>query len=333
MKVSVIIPVYNKAAFVGEALESVFQQTHQDLEVICVDDASTDESLAVLRSMDDPRLRIITSPRNQGPGAAANTALDAATGTYIVRLDADDVALPDRVERQVAYMEAHPEVGASGGSVVLFGAEEQCWNYPAHNDDCQAQLLFGVPVSQGASILRRSVVEAHGLRYDPAWPRVGEDWLFWTRFSRVSRFGNLREPVIEYRRGPQNLAHGRDRIADHRLLLRNIFAFFDLPVSDAQLDLHLMALRMFPAVPDAARIEAYRQWLDQLLALNEARGLFPAAAFAARVRQAWEGLFHFLPARDKGAAMAHLRLSGWPRANVVFLAKYRINSLIGRVPK
>ncbi len=175
MKASVLIPVFNKAPFVQEAVESVLNGTFQDFEIICVDDKSTDNSLDVLRSITDPRVRIIELPRNLGPAGAANAGLDACTGEYIVRLDADDIALPDRLERQIAFMDTHPDIGASSGRLNLFGSTRESWSFPLDPDDCAAQQLFGVPLSQGASILRRSVVEAHHLRYDPTWPRIGED--------------------------------------------------------------------------------------------------------------------------------------------------------------
>lgn len=310
MKVSVLIPVYNKAPFLRECLDSVYAQTHADLEVVAVDDHSTDGSLALLRAETDPRLRIIGLPVNRGPAGAANAGIEACTGTYIVRLDADDLMVPTRVEQQVAYMEAHPEVGASGGWLQLFGARDRVWKFPLTDAACKAQLLFGVPVSQGASILRRSVLEAHGLRYDPAWPRVGEDWLFWTRLARVSAFGNLDAPMTLYRRGEQNISHGRDKRADHELLVRAVFAWFQVPHSDADVRSHLMALRLFEGIPSAADVRALHDWLRRLREWNGRERVFPVEAFDARVRQAWDGLFHVLADRDVRAAWMHLRLGG-----------------------
>ena len=328
MKVSVLIPVYNKAPYLRDCLDSVYAQTHADLEVLAVDDASTDESLALLRAETDPRLRVIALQENRGPGVAANAGLEAATGTYIVRLDADDIALPDRVERQVAYMEAHPEVGASGGRVDLFGAEGASRAFPLEHDACMAELLFGVPVSQGASILRTSTIREHELRYEPSWPRIGEDWLFWTRMGHVARFGNIAAPVIRYRRGAQNLGHGRDKVADHEVLLREVFAWYGIPLSERDLTLHLLTLRLFREAPTAGLVEAYRDWLDRLQALVLERDLFPGEAFRRRIATAWGGLFHYLADRDRGAALAHLRLSGWRRDHALYLMKHWTHGLL-----
>ncbi len=117
MKVSVMMPVYNKADFLREAVESILHGTFTDLELICVDDKSTDGSLGLLRSIPDPRLRIVELAENSGPGRAANAGMEAAQGEYIVRMDADDIAVPERIALQVAFMDAHPEIGASGGQL------------------------------------------------------------------------------------------------------------------------------------------------------------------------------------------------------------------------
>ncbi len=329
MRVSVLIPVHNKAPYLQACLDSVFNGTFGDLEVVAVDDASTDDSPAILRACTDPRLRIIPLEHNLGPAGAADRGLAEARGEYIVRLDADDLMVPDRIARQVAFMDAHPDVGASGGALQLFGAGREVWRLPLTDEECRAQLLFGVPVSQGASILRRSVLEAHHLRYEPTWPRIGEDWLFWARMGQVTHFGNIAEPVTLYRRGEQNISHGRDKVKDHEVILRHLFGMYDIALNDEQLELHLMALKLFRRPPDAARIKALRAWLDHLVRVNTEHRLFPEAAFVRRVERAWSELFHYLPKYGTRVALAHLQLSGsYPWDRVSYLAKVRIRSFL-----
>ncbi|MCC6841410.1 MAG: glycosyltransferase family 2 protein [Flavobacteriales bacterium] len=333
MKVSVVIPVYNKAPFLREAVESILGQTFKDFELICVDDKSTDNSLEVLRAIKDPRLRIVELERNGGPGVAANAGLDAARGEYIVRMDADDIAVPERIALQVAFMDAHPELVASGGRMRLFGAEDELWNYPLTADACAAQLAFGVPVVQGASIVRRSVLEAHGLRYDPTWPRIGEDWLLWLRLAPYGPMANLPDVLVHYRRGAQNIAHGRDKAADTAPLQQAAFKAMGIPHAPEELDLMLMGSTIFKLKPTAARVKALRRWYNKLIALNADRHFAPEAAFQARVEQQWNKLFHHLPRYGMAPALAHLRLSGhWPMDRLVYALKYRINARLGRVP-
>ncbi len=333
MKVSVVIPVYNKGPFLREAVDSILAQTHADFELICVDDKSTDHSLEVLRTIQDPRLRIIELAENGGPGVAANAGLDAARGQYIVRMDADDIAVPERIALQVAFMDARPELVLSGGRMRLFGAEDETWNYPLDADACAAQLVFGVPVVQGASIMRRSVLEAHHLRYDPAWPRIGEDWLFWLRMAPYGRMANLPEVLVHYRRGPQNIAHGRDKAADTAPLQAAAFRALGIPFTAEQLELQLMGSTLFKRKPTPAHVGALRHWYNGLVALNGTLHFAPEPAFGQRVEQQWNKLFHHLPRYGMATAWAHMRLSGqWPMDRVAYALKYRINARLGRLP-
>ncbi len=333
MKVSVVMPVYNKAPFLREAVESILNGTFTDLELICVDDKSTDYGIAILRSIPDPRMRIIELPANLGPAGAANAGLEAAQGEYIVRMDADDIAMPERIALQVAFMDAHPEVGASGGQLQLFGEGEESWSFPMDPDACSAQLLFGVPVAQGASILRRSVLKEHGVRYDPRWPRIGEDWLFWLRLAPHTHFANLPEVLVRYRRGPQNISHGRDKFADFTTLQQEAFRAFGIPHSSEELDLHLMGSFLFKLKPTKHRVKALRHWYDRLIQLNAARNFAPQAAFEKRVAAQWDLLFHYLPRYGAAPALEHTRINGkYPMERLMYLLKYRINAALGKLP-
>ncbi len=332
MKVSVMIPVFNKAPWVKEAIDSVLTGTFQDFEIVCVDDCSTDNSLEVLKSIDDPRMRIIPLDKNRGPAGAANAGIDACRGEYIVRMDADDIAMPDRLEVQVAYLDQHPDVGASGGHLRLFGQRETIWPFPITNEECMAQQLFGVPVSQPASIMRRSVLEEHHLRYGNDWPRFGEDWLFWIRVGKHTRFGSLDRPITLYRRHENNISQGRDRFGDYDHLIREVFTFFGIPHTQEDIELHMMSMYLFKLRPTKERLHALREWQQRLIEWNSKAGMFPEPALTNRLNKAWSGLFHYLPRFGTGVALEHLRASdSWPADRLMYLAKYRLSMLLGRI--
>ena len=118
MRVSVVMPVRDGERFLVEAVESVLEQTERDLELIVVDDGSTDSTPRLLAGVSDPRLRVLTQePRGLAP--ALNVGCSEASAPVIARMDADDVALPDRLERQLAFLDAEPEVALLGGGIVL----------------------------------------------------------------------------------------------------------------------------------------------------------------------------------------------------------------------
>jgi len=199
--VTVIMPVYNAAAHLREATESILAQTFADFELLVVDDGSSDDSVAVLRSHEDARLRLERNEHNLGLVATLNAAVRRATGRYIARMDADDVSLPTRLAEQVAYLDTHPEV--SGVSVAYETIDEQnrgvSTDYGLHRPVGPAlvrwSLHFGSFFCHAASMLRREVFDALG-GYDPAFVHA-EDYELWLRAARRFRFDNL--PRVLYR--------------------------------------------------------------------------------------------------------------------------------------
>jgi len=112
--VSVVVPVFDRARVVGDALRSLLVQTWRDLEVVVVDDGSGDDGVAVAEAFGDPRVRIVRHGANRGIPHARNTGLEAARGRYVAWLDSDDVARPERIATQVGFLEANPDVALVG---------------------------------------------------------------------------------------------------------------------------------------------------------------------------------------------------------------------------
>ena len=119
-KVSVVMPAYNAEAYIGAAMESILSQSFGDFEFLILNDCSTDGTEAIIQSYDDPRIVYIKNEKNMGVAATLNKGLAAAQGEYIARMDADDFSLPQRFEKQVAYLDAHPEVVVLGTQVQFF---------------------------------------------------------------------------------------------------------------------------------------------------------------------------------------------------------------------
>jgi glycosyltransferase involved in cell wall biosynthesis len=310
MKVSVVIPVYNKAPYLKECLDSVFAQTFQDFEVIAVDDASTDGSLALLRGVQDPRLRIIALETNVGPGGAAQRGMDAALGEYIIRVDADDIMFPDRFAAQVAVLDGDATIGATSGHIQLMSEPDTWHRVELSNEASKARMLFGVPLNQPAAAYRTAVLRKHDVRFDDAWPRYGEDWMHQLELARHTRFLNLDRPLIHYRKGSMNIAHGRDRASDLRYLYRYVFDRLGWPLSDAERELQLATVKCFPKPFRPADVVAFRQWLARLAEVNRARGTFDQAALEAQLSHHWAALFYHLPAFGWASALRHMRCDG-----------------------
>jgi len=197
--VSVIMPVYNVEAFVGDAIRSVQSQNFRDFELIIVDDGGADRSLAICRAFDDPRIRIVTQ-RNRGLAGARNTGIAQARGRYIALLDSDDLWESRKLAVHVAHLDAHPDVGASyGGSELVDGAGRRLGIYqrPKAGIASAKDVFCGRTIANGSvPVFRREMLEEGALPGDRAGRtyyfdetlRRSEDVECWTRLALTSRF-------------------------------------------------------------------------------------------------------------------------------------------------
>ncbi|MBK9176741.1 MAG: glycosyltransferase [Flavobacteriales bacterium] len=325
MKASVVLPVYNKAPFLRECLDSIRAQDFREFELIAVDDCSTDESLAILQGIDDMRLKIIRSERNLGPAGAMQLGVDTSIGEYIIRVDADDVCLAGRFHKQVRFMDTRTEVGLSGGAISLLHRPDAIRSRPLVHEACKVELLFGVAVHQPTSIFRRHVLLQSGIRFATDMPRWGEDWLVQLRLSEATRLANLAEPLTLYRIGPQNSKAGRDRKADLTFLLRHSFAHFGVPLPDEELPQAFAVLKEFDRPLSHEDVAAFKRWLGRLREEAARTGRFDERALNARLDQAWDELCYHMPRFGRGMMLAYLLKDHRPS---LAKARYAISSLI-----
>jgi len=309
-RVTVLITLYNKGAFVEEAVRSALGSDYRDIEVLVVDDGSTDSGPAHVRAIADDRVRLLMGDRNTGRPAAANRGFAAAKGEFIAVLDADDVMRSDRISNQVAFLDAHPEIGIVGSSLGLMGKDEEPWSWPRTDEESRPMLLFGDPVCYGTTMMRRALIMGHALRCDEQWRRPGMDYLFLLDASAHTRFANIMEPLTTYRVGVHNMRHGRDAFDDRAASYHAAFARFGIAVTDAEVELQLMLHGLYRSKPDAAQVRALRLWIGKLKAINRERALFAIGPFEAELDRRWAKRFHEIADKSARAAWIHLRLSG-----------------------
>lgn len=204
VKVSVVLPVYNSALYIEESLVSMLHQTYPDFEIIVIDDGSTDGTLQKIQAFADPRIRLIAHQENRGLVGTLNEGLSLARGEYIARMDGDDIALPERLERQVAYLDAHPEVGVLGTQAHLLGIDKVTTK-PLVHEEIRVWQLFHCTFVHPTVMLRRSVIENHGIRYLP-YPHA-EDYEIWNRLAELTRLANLPDVLLRYRLHPNQVSN------------------------------------------------------------------------------------------------------------------------------
>ena len=201
-EISVLICAYNAQRYLAEALESVLGQTMRAYEVVVVDDGSTDQTARILAdaAQADPRVRVISGP-NQGISGAANTGLVQCRAPLVARMDSDDLAEPDRLEKQVAFMNQHPDVLAAGSFVTFIdgrGRRLTVNRPPTEHDAIDDALMKGhCAIWNTSCVLRREAfLDAGGYGRDF---KTAEDLDAWLRLAERGRLANIAEPLQRYR--------------------------------------------------------------------------------------------------------------------------------------
>ncbi len=202
MSVTVLMAVLNGRVIVREAIESIVDQTYKDWELCVIDDASDDGTPEVLEAMAaaDPRVRIVRNSRTCGLAACMNIGWRATTGEFIARMDADDVSLRERLERQTRFLESHPDVAVLGTGAELFdetGRRLGVALRPSDHETLVARIYVENPFIHPSVMMRRTFLESLG-GYDERLSRA-QDYDLWLRGCRRFRFSNLQVPLIRYR--------------------------------------------------------------------------------------------------------------------------------------
>lgn len=194
-----LMPTYNDGRFVRQAVDSIRGQTFADFEFVIVNDGSTDDTPEILAeyARRDGRIRVLTNDRNMGIFASLNRGLDVCRGEYVVRMDADDIAIADRLERQLAVMDARPDVVALGGALTYIDAAGKDLNV-MRRCAVGASLLRRSPMLHPTVVFRRKVVEEHAIRYQGRF-RPADDYFFWLELSRFGRLDAIDDVVLNYR--------------------------------------------------------------------------------------------------------------------------------------
>lgn len=203
-KVSVLMSVYNtEESLLRTAIQSILDQTYTNFEFIIVDDGSTNNAPDVLREFQhkDSRIKIILG-KHAGLASGLNLGFEQCNGEYIARMDSDDFSMPNRLERQVEFMDNNPEVGILGASIETF-PKKKVWNYIERVG--YLDLLFQCVVAHPVVMLRKDVFDKYNLRYNESL-KVAEDTELWSRAIKYTEIANLQEVLLRYRLDKKSLS-------------------------------------------------------------------------------------------------------------------------------
>lgn len=200
--VTVLMSVYNGEQFLREAIDSILKQSYRDFEFIIYDDCSTDTTQSIVMSYADSRIRYRRNDINRGLTENLADGVNRSNAKYIVRMDADDIAFPDRIERQVAWMESHTDISIMGTPVSYFyekPGDRGVAGQPYKDETIKAKLFIDFTLMHPSIIIRRESLVRHGINYNPAYRYSQDHALYFDCILAGLKFANMTAPLLYMR--------------------------------------------------------------------------------------------------------------------------------------
>ena len=285
--ISVTMPAYNtRESYLRAAIESILRQSFVDYEFIIVNDSPENPSVrAVVDSYRDARIKYVENPTTLGVAQSYNRLLELAAGKYIAMMNHDDIALPERLAKQYAYLESCPEVGLVGTGYKKFGEINRFKTVrnPVNDAEIRASLLFKSPIHHPTIMFRRSLIEQHHIRYNENFISLN-DRQFYYDIGQEAKLANLPEILYRYR-FHKDMVSKRNKPA----IFREQCAFHEFWLNAAGMELSPKEKEILDNyvsqgrchIKDRATLAQVGAVLDKLAAENRARGFVPAAEFEA----------------------------------------------------
>ncbi|SOB91162.1 glycosyl transferase family 2 [Ureibacillus xyleni] len=271
-KISVIMPVYNREAYINDAIDSVLNQTYQDFELIIIDDGSTDNTINQINSYDDSRIVLIKHDSNKGISAARNTGLRHAKGEFIVNSDSDDINLPTKFEEQLYFLEKNQEMDIVGCHYQHFSEEGlgEIWYFPEDNDYIKANRLLWNQQAP-TSMIRRKKIEDKGLLYYDEFFSSAEDTEFFNRMPDDVKMTNIQKVLYLYRRHNAQVTLDLEDTPQKRLVnLARIKLLNEMGLypSEHEIKVHYSLCDFNSLVKNKIKFSEVRNWTEKLITYN-----------------------------------------------------------------
>lgn len=243
-EISVIMPVYNAENYLSETIESILNQTQTHFELIILNDKSTDNSLAIIQKYleKDSRIILIDKLQNIGPANLRNEGFSIAKGEFIALMDADDIALPTRFEKQIAVLKNNPEIGVCGTWFTFFGAKKnKVIKHSEHHDDIKVSFLHSCGIGNPTVMLRKEALQ--GLQFDDDYVPV-EDYDLWSRLMNKTNFYNIQESLLNYRQHDTNISKTKIENVNRSIqkVKKNQMSAFGIEPTDRIIDSYINAV-------------------------------------------------------------------------------------------
>ena len=280
--ISVIMPTHNTdILMLKEAVDSILNQTYTDFEFIIIDDCSQNETPQYLASLSDERIRVITNTENLGITKSLNVGLRAAEGDYIARMDADDISLPDRFQRQFDFMEANPDIIVCGTWIQAFGGKHYIQKRVIpEREYLRCSMLFGnqYGLSHPTAFFRASELRKHSIEYDEELP-TAQDYGMWSVCCEYGNIANVPEILLHYRVHDKQISIEKHSIQMEctKLVQKKLLSRLCIEAL-SDVDTH------YQACFETGVTSKAEKWFTKLTSINKNKGIYDRCAFKKCLR-------------------------------------------------
>ncbi len=251
-KVSVLMPVYKTdITYLRNAIESVLNQTYTDFEFLLLDDCPTDTRENIINSYKDKRIKYIKNEKNLGITPSRNKLIDMAKGEYLAIMDHDDISLPKRFEKQVQYLDAHPDIGVVGCKTKIIDIKQK-YEYPSNDKEIKLNFMYRCPIFHSSCMIRKNILTKNNIYYEEDFSPA-EDYAIFCRLIPFTKFHNINEETLFiYRNHRTNTSHKQKRKMQNATYAIQAFTRFNNPELYEEYKLRLQQikeLRLFGIIP------------------------------------------------------------------------------------
>lgn len=274
--VSVLVPCYNVEKYVVEAIGSISNQTYKNLEIIAINDCSTDNTGILLQQLadQDPRIKVISNEENLKLIRTLNKGISLCNGDYIARMDADDISLPARIEKEVDFLEKNKDHDIVSTLFYAFRSEnpnkKDLHHSPLLDKELRAYILFKSGVCHPAVMIRKRVFTELGLKFEPEYLHV-EDYALWSEAIYKTKIANLNEPLLLYRVHQHQVSslHEDLQIDNKKKVFKIHCRHLGLPVDDDYIDVYASVAECVPTRSSFVYLDKCEQFMLSLIEINK----------------------------------------------------------------
>jgi wbfO protein len=292
--VSVVMSVYNAEKYLDDAIQSILKQTYKNFEFVIINDGSNDRSLEIIKKYknEDDHI-ILISRENRGLISSLNEGIAKARGEYIARMDADDISLPFRIEKQLQVMEHDKNIVVCGSWINIFGenTNEKVARYFEHDKQIKANLLVSCCFAHPSVMIRKDALTNNNILYDERFKNA-EDYYLWTQLAKVGKFYNIPEILLKYRFLETSITRLSDRDFSKRYnILKDIFKealkAVDLNITEEDMKIHFIISDNARIKNNKIELKHIKNYFDKILKASENKRVVDLATLKQVLGRRW----------------------------------------------